>query len=308
MSNTLESENPSTCANCGKGEEASIDLKSCAACKLVKYCSRDCQAAHHPQHKEECKRREVELHDEKLFKHPPQLDDCPICMIRLPCLDSGKTYMLCCGKMICSGCMHAFLSAAAKEEDYVCPFCRSPLSISDEKMVKRFEKRIELNDAAAMCNLGCAYSNGSLGLPQNHAKAIELWHRAAELGEADAYFNLGQMYREGLGIQTDKKKAKHYLGLAAMRGDAVARNNLGAMEIQPGNMNRTLRHYMIAAKGGSLESLKNIKSMSMKGFATKDDFEEALCAYQAYLDDIKSDQRDEAAAFKDEWKYYESEF
>ena len=61
MSNTSESQNEmSTCANCGKGEESSIDLKSCAACKLVKYCCRDCQIAHRPQHKKECKKRAAE--------------------------------------------------------------------------------------------------------------------------------------------------------------------------------------------------------------------------------------------------------
>ena len=31
------------CANCGKGEESTGDLKSCAACKSVKYCNRECQ-------------------------------------------------------------------------------------------------------------------------------------------------------------------------------------------------------------------------------------------------------------------------
>ena len=36
------------CANCGKGEESSGDLKACTACKLVKYCNRECQIAHRP--------------------------------------------------------------------------------------------------------------------------------------------------------------------------------------------------------------------------------------------------------------------
>ena len=36
--------NDNTCANCSKGgEENSGDLKACTACKLVKYCNRDCQ-------------------------------------------------------------------------------------------------------------------------------------------------------------------------------------------------------------------------------------------------------------------------
>ena len=39
------------CSNCGKGEESAGDLKACTSCKVVKYCNRDCQIAHRPQHK-----------------------------------------------------------------------------------------------------------------------------------------------------------------------------------------------------------------------------------------------------------------
>ena len=52
------------CANCGKGEESAGDLKACTACKMVKYCNRDCQIAHRKQHKKKCKKRAAELHDE----------------------------------------------------------------------------------------------------------------------------------------------------------------------------------------------------------------------------------------------------
>ena len=69
------------CANCGKGEESvSGDLKACTACKMVKYCNRDCQIAHRTQHKKACKKRAAELRDVKLFKQPPPNEDCPICM------------------------------------------------------------------------------------------------------------------------------------------------------------------------------------------------------------------------------------
>ena len=101
MSNTSLEHNLSVCANCGKGEEAGSNLKTCTACRLVKYCSRDCQAAHRPQHKKDCKKKAKELHDEKLFEQPPPLEDCPLCMIRLPTLGNGQTYKACCGKIIC---------------------------------------------------------------------------------------------------------------------------------------------------------------------------------------------------------------
>jgi len=242
MSNTSESHEMSTCANCGKGEESSIDLKSCAACMLVKYCSRDCQAAHRPQHKKACKKRAKELHDEKLFKQPLPLEDCPICMIRLPTLESGRSYMACCGKVICCGCVHAVQSRAAKEEDQICPFCRTIMSDSEEEAIKRLNKRMELNDPVAIRHLGCSYSDGRFGLPQDRAKKLELYHRAGELGEAQALHNLSCVYRTGRGVEVDEKKAKHYGELAATKGYVLARCNLGCKEARAGIMDRALKH------------------------------------------------------------------
>ena len=54
--------NETTCAHCGKGEEGTgCKLKACTACKMVKYCNRDCQAAHRSRHKPLCKARAAEL-------------------------------------------------------------------------------------------------------------------------------------------------------------------------------------------------------------------------------------------------------
>ena len=41
-----------SCANCGKTEEEGDDttLKACVACKMVKYCNRECQIQHRPHH------------------------------------------------------------------------------------------------------------------------------------------------------------------------------------------------------------------------------------------------------------------
>ena len=109
------------CANCGKEG----DLKSCAACKMVKYCSRECQSAHRQQHKKECRKRVAELHDEKLFTVPPQKEDCPICFLRMPSLASSQIFMACCGKTICCGCFFAS-GAKIRGDKEKCPFCRTP--------------------------------------------------------------------------------------------------------------------------------------------------------------------------------------
>ena len=289
---------PTLCANCGKGEESVGDLKACTACKMVKYCHRDCQIAHRPQHKKECRKRAAELHDEKLFKQPPPNEDCPICMLILPSLDTGSKYRVCCGKRICNGC----LIAVAKRDGNVglCPFCRTPTP-TPEEAVEQTKKRVELGDVDAIYGLGCYYYHGRCELPQDRAKALELWHQAAELGHAKSYYSIGGAYLNGEVVERDEKKADYYYELAAMRGHVTSRHNLGCSECEAGNYERALKHFILAAGGG----LSAIQKMFKKGLVTKEDYTQALRGYQAYLGEIKSAQRDEAAAFSDRYKYYE---
>ena len=90
-----------------------------------------------------------------------------------------------------------------------------------------------------------------------------------------------------------------------MRGNANARHNLGVKDYEGGNMNRALKPFMIAVGSGDDDSLRNIKQLYLDGHATKDDYAKALRAYQAYLSEIKSDDRDKAAAYREDFKYYE---
>ena len=239
----------------------------------------------------------ISVSDNDLFKVHLQKEDCPICFLRLPSLHTGYKYMLCCGKVICSGCVHA---NAGLTDDAKCAFCRTPDHNSQKEAIKRLRKRVEINDPSAIYNLGCCYDKGTHGLPQNHVKALELYLRAGELGCADAYYNIGNAYMIGEGVERDVKTGEHYWKLAAMRGDIMARHNLGVLE----ERDRALKHFMVSAMGGQSDSLDAIKELYMDGHATKDDYSAALRAHQVYLDEIKSGQRDEAAAVSDLYTYY----
>ena len=163
---------------------------------------------------------------------------------------------------------------------------------------------MEVDDAQAFYNLGCYHRDGKCGFPQDYRKALELYHRAGELGEASAYCSIGCYFDNGEGVVVDKKKAIHYYEIAAIGGDTNARINLGANEAREGNMDRSLKHYTIAAGAGYSDSLKWIQNMYSDGHASKDDYTKALQAYQTYLSEIKSPQRDKAAAADERYRYY----
>ena len=69
-------------------------------------------------------------------------------------------------------------------------------------------------------------------------------------------------------------------------------------------MNRAMRHFMIAVRDGCAGSLDKIKRLYSNGSVTKEDYMKALQTYQEYLGEIKSDQRDTAAAANEGNRYY----
>jgi len=217
-------------------------------------------------------------------------------------MSSGRMYMMCCGKSICSGCFIApvYDNHGKIIVDKKCPFCRTPEPTTAEEIIERLEKRMEVGDAYAFCIMGNAYSGGQLGLTRDSAKATELWHKAGKFG----YTHLGFAYSKGEGVERDEKMASHYDELAAIGGNVVARRNLGVDEYNAGNYNKALKHYMIAVRGGCTDSVKEIQRMYMDGHVTKDHYANALRSYQVYLNEIKSDQRDKAAISVKDCCYY----
>ena len=317
MSMTDEDNNISICANCGK---EGANNNTCNKCKMVKYCNAVCKKVHKKKHKKDCEeyirlateqhneelRIAAELHDIELFKQPPPEEDCPICFLLLPSMESGWRYYVCCGKVICGGCCYAPVydnqgNAAAVKK---CSFCRTLLPTTDKEMIKRYKKRMNAGDPIAVYNLGNYYRDGEYGLPQDSKKALECWHRAGELGNAEAYCCVGFAYYFGRGVEIDKKKARHYFELAAMRGSTQARTNLGIFEENQSNWTRSLKHHMIAVRSGHAKSLQVVKGLYSKGHATKEDYTSALQLYQEYLGEIKSVQRDKAAASSEMYHYH----
>ena len=291
----------STCANCGKEGNSNV-MNTCNKCKMVKYCNAACKKKHRKKHKKACENRAAELRDEKLFKQPP-LEECDICMLPLPMMMKGCKYMVCCGKRICGGCSFTLSDMVSGRPS--CSFCRTPMPMSNKEVLEMNEKRMAVNDPNAFHNLGIVTFHGMHGCTKDYEKALKLFQRAGELGHAESYRLIADYHMTGReGLEKDMKKSYHYYELAAMGGSARARGNLGAFEHANGNVDRAIRHYMIAISSGHTISLESIQNCFSAGIVTKEIFEKALRCRQSYLDQIRSDQRDKAAASSDEYIYY----
>ncbi len=90
-----------------------------------------------------------------------------------------------------------------------------------EAALQEWRPLAELGDAEAQYNLGVLYDEGAC-LKQDLGIAAEWYHKAAEQGFVDAQANLGMMYYHGQGVDRDHGKAAHWLERAASSGDSEA--------------------------------------------------------------------------------------
>jgi len=279
-----------TCANCGK-QGNSDDMNTCNKCKMVKYCNAACKKKHRTKHKKACERRVAELHDEQLFNEV-EPEECPICMLPLPLETNTSTFKSCCGKRVCNGCVYAMEMSEGKD---LCAFCRTPPPTSNEHEIERVKKLMDKDNAGAINHFAGYYVRGLRGIPQDYQKASELFLKAGKLGCAVGYYHLGYAYHFGYGVEVDTKKAQHYWTLAALTGYVHARHSLGNIEFKAGNMDRAMKHWLIAARAGQDYSLDCVKAGYKNGLITKDEYADILRAYQARRNEMKSDEREAAA-------------
>ena len=224
-------------------------------------------------------------------------------MLPQPLRNDQAMFQSCCGKTICCGCIHAQVkedikSGKREEEIGACPFCRKPDVRTDEEANKRLKHMLERNNARALHIAASYYMNGERGFRRDSNMAIELYLKSGELGCADAYFALGNIYEEGRVVKRDTKKARHYWEHAVIGGSTIARHNLGIADLENWNYERAYRHFVVSGKGGFEPSLTCVREGFEEGHITKDEYAEVLRAYQKLQDDRKSAMRNEALVYE----------
>ena len=237
--------------------------------------------------------------DYKLFAEPPPRTECAICTVMMP-HQSLKScdeimYLPCCGQQICAACRYRLPCQS-------CPFCTKPAPRNHREIQELLFDRIDNNDPWAMISVGALYSSGLHGIPVDHVKSVQMYQRAADLGNSSAHYHLGLLYNTGgEGVaQQDKKKAIYHWQQAAMMEHEDARIELGIFDAKENdNPDRAMRHFIMAAKLGSDNALETVKDGYRNGIVKKDDLAIALRGWKASKDEVSDKFRDQLREAKE---------
>ena len=134
-----------------------------------------------------------------------------------------------------------------------------------DRAVFWFQEASNNGVANAKYNLGVLYHQG-LGVPSNLNKAISLYKDAAAMGHPEAQYNLGIANIEGIGVPYNPGNAAQYFERAAGQGVVEAAYNLGLI-YENGLLGETqpdiaLTWYKYAADAGSPEAKSAMQQLA----------------------------------------------
>ena len=105
---------------------------------------------------------------------------------------------------------------------------REGLAADPEAAVRWYRRAAAGGNALAMHNLGDCFRDG-IGVERDHAEAFAWYRSAAEAGHAIGLEDLGDCYRNGVGVQPDARKARELYAKAAAQGRKGAKEKLAAL-------------------------------------------------------------------------------
>ena len=227
-------------------------------------------------------RGQTEVADIDLFAPIPPKEDCPICFLPLPIRNDESCYMTCCGTVLCFGCMYSSRANGLKD---LCAFCRQPFARNARIDSARLKKRMEHQDPMAFNMMAHKYGTGEGGVEVNDRKALDLSIRAAELGRAEAYYNVAS---KGFVIGS---KARAWFEVSAKKGFYQAHEHLGEVEETSGNINTAIKHWTVAANAGSQSALNMLMKAYRNSQFSKEELAQVLRDFQASNDETKGEAR-----------------
>jgi TPR repeat protein len=147
--------------------------------------------------------------------------------------------------------------------------------------------RVDPSLIEAQHNLGNMYRNGE-GVQQDFKQAAAWYRKAADQGFANAQGNLGVMYHYGKGVQQDFKQAVALYQKAAGQGMAQAQYNLGKMYRQGQGVQQDFKQaaalYRKAADQGMTHAQSSLGVMYKEGQGVQQDNTQAAAWFQKAAD------------------------
>ena len=243
---------------------------------------------------------QAETADIDLFAPVMEKEECPICLIPLPHRESEITFHICCGKRVCEGCIYKNRITEAKngvpDSKHKCAFCRQP---PPKNVIKALRKLMKKNNPDAFLRMADRYESGN-GVIQSDTRVLEMYTRAAELGSARAYGNIGIYYQDR---EQDFSKAFAFYEVGAKKGCLIShaqRARALALHYGPNGskVHEIVRHLKVLACSGDEDAIDGYKEEYKNKKVSKEDLTQTLRAYQASYDAVKSKDRDNARDIK----------
>ena len=121
---------------------------------------------------------------------------------------------------------------------------------SQTELFAKTVKAAEAGNVEAQFELGNMYFYGRNGTPINNPLALTWYQKAAEQGYAAAQFAMGQMYAIGFTVQKNMSEAVKWYQKAVEQGDMHAMYNVGQCYENAQNNSEAVRWYRKAAEQG----------------------------------------------------------
>ena len=244
-----------------------------------------------------------ETEDIDLFAPIQEREECPICMIPLPLDEGDITFMSCCGKNICSGCIFKEILNGMKNgvkieklhKSKKCAFCRQP---EGKNHIKRLKKLMKKKNPEAFIQMAKRYKLGE-GMFQSDTKSLQMLIHAAELDSAQAHGMIGQYHEEGLAVEQNMSKALEFYEVAAKQGYFYAHKLLVTFNGRNGNIQKAIEHLKVAASAGDQEAMDSLMIGYKDKLLPKEELTQTLRECQASANEMKSTDRENTRLVKE---------
>jgi TPR repeat protein len=144
--------------------------------------------------------------------------------------------------------------------------------------LRKLHARAESGDADAQFNMGNLFFKGD-EVVQDYAEAAKWYRLAALKGYAQAQLKTGMMYDAGVGVEQDYSEAVRWYRLAARQGLAGAQLNLGVAYAEGQGVSKdeaeAVKWFRLAANQGEAQAQFNLGLAYANGAGVTQDFVEA---------------------------------